>query len=161
MREDPFQHVLDGLSATIAMLPIFLAEMERVRGPWSEAERNASAQVFAQQVDATIARRAVQFNWRAVLVSTAAAIIWSAIVGAGVWWWSQSHLTEAVVGIERRLTGPEAEDWRTLIQNNHLPAVLAAAEKAKDCGPQNGREACLLPLWTGPLPPPSLTPAQR
>ena len=64
-------------------------------------------------------------------------------------------MSAAVAGIERRLTGSEAEQWLVLMQNNDLLA------SNKTCGPEDGRTACSIVLWTDPLPPPSLAPAKR
>jgi hypothetical protein len=143
---------MEAWSAMLGLLPPLVQRIEAARQPVRDQELQRAVVAGVRACATDIIRDNTLRTW---LIGAAVAVSWTAAVGAGVWWWAQSHLTQAITGIQHHLTGTEATGWLTLIENNNLPAVLAAAEKANACGPQNGREACTLPLWLGPLPPPT------
>lgn len=96
-------------------------------------------------------------NWRIITIATTAVIAFGLVCVGGTWLVARSHLMAAVAGIEHRMTGPEAERWLTIMQNNDI----VAAEKAGTCAPQNGHTACTIAVWVEPLPPPTLAPEKR
>jgi hypothetical protein len=153
LKQDPYLYVLDALSDTIATLPLHAQRIEAARQPVRDYELQQAVIAGVQACAADVIRMQ---TWRTLIVGVAVMAAVAAAAVAGTWWWCQDHLTANIAGIERHLTSPDAAGWRGLIENNDLTGVFAAAEKANACGSQNGRMACTLPLWVGPLPPPAV-----
>lgn len=158
LERDRYAEIIAAQDAVIGLFPEFLAEMERLRQPVHDHDLQAAVTAGVRECTADIIRHN---TLRTALIGAGVALAWTVAAIGGTWWWCQSHLSADVAGIEHTMTGPDAKGWRLLVENNDLPAAVAAAEKAGTCGPQDGREACTLPLWAGPPPPPPLTPAQH
>jgi hypothetical protein len=130
-------------------------QIEAAKQPISEEDIRRLTQAATNGAQRSTMELARAANWRTLLI---AVLVWAGsltIAVGSTWYIAQSSMMTAVAGIERRLTGPEAEQWLVLMQNNDLLA------SNKTCGPEDGRTACSIVLWTAPLPPPSLAPAKR
>jgi hypothetical protein len=163
LQNDPLRHPIAALSVHLdALHKLFVdgtltlaSQIEAAKRPVSEEDIRRLTQAAASGASQHAMYLARAANWRTLLIALLAVVAFGLLCVGGTWLFARSSLTAAVAGIERQLTGPEAEQWLVLMQNNDLLA------SNKTCGSEDGRTACSIVLWTGPLPPPSLAPARR
>jgi hypothetical protein len=152
LERDRYADLIAAQDAVVGLYPEFLAEMERLRQPVQDRQLRNAVITGVQECTTDIIRHN---TLRTAAIAAGVAVVWSAALIGGTWWYCHSDLTASVAGIEQQLTGPEAAGWLTILQNNHL----AVAKHGATCWTQDQHTACSLPLWMDP-PPPSPSPTQ-
>jgi hypothetical protein len=81
-------------------------------------------------------------TWRNTLIGAGLLTAALAIGAGGGYWFGYHGAAEDRAGLSRALTGAQAAEWRDLIQMNDI------ASAPRQCGAQQGGEACAYTLWT-------------
>jgi hypothetical protein len=148
---DPIRHPLMALRVHLrAQQRLFVdgtlalrQQIEAAKQPLNDADLQRLVQAAARGAERQAGELVRAASWRTFVLAVAGVVVFGVVCTAGGWLWARSSASIAVAGIERRLTGPAAAQWRMLIELNDIGQV------ARTCAPQGGRTACTYAFWTG------------
>lgn len=118
------------------------AQVERAQRPISDDDLTRLTRAAATGAERRAGELARAHNWRQVMIGVGLLVL---AIGAGFgggYWFGYHGAAEAREGLSRAITGAQAAEWRDLIQMNDISAI------PRQCGAQQGGEACAFTLWT-------------
>jgi hypothetical protein len=158
---DPTAPVLAGMAETArAQHRLLIDSMLTTKALLEEAKRvfkpnvTGVAEALAAEAKGRIAAGCIgEFNqnlaalmrkhtWRNTLIGAGLLTAALAIGAGGGYWFGYHGAAEERAGLSRALTGAQAAEWRDIIQMNDI------ASAPRQCGAQQGGEACAYTLWT-------------